>query len=157
VHLDVCGPMTLSSLGGFLYYVTFIDDFSWKTWIYFIKTKDEVFSRFQEFKAQVENLTGKKIKFLRTDNGGEYTSKDFNDFCKKERINRKLTVPYNPQQNGVVERKNRSIVEAVKAMIHDQNLPMFLWVEASNTTIYVHSRNPHRMLEIRLLRRHSQE
>jgi hypothetical protein len=61
--------MTVSSLGGFLYYVTFIDDFSWKTWIYFIKTKDEVFSRFQEFKAQVENMTRKKIKVLRTDNG----------------------------------------------------------------------------------------
>jgi transposase InsO family protein len=138
--------MTVSSLGGFLYYVTFIDDFSRKTWIYFMKTKDEVFNRFQEFKAQTENLTGKKIRVLRTDNGGEYTSIDFSDFCKEAGIKRELTVPYNPQQNGVVERKNRSIVEVVKAMIHDQNLPMFLWAEASNTTVYVQNRSPHRIL-----------
>jgi transposase InsO family protein len=137
VHSDVCRPMTVSSLGGFLYYVTFIDDFSWKTWIYFMKTKDEVFNRFQEFKAQTENLMGKKIRVLRIDNGGEYTSIDFSDFCKEAGIKRELTVPYNPQQNGVAERKNRSIVEVFKEMIHDHNLPMFLWAEASNTTIYV--------------------
>jgi transposase InsO family protein len=117
VHSDVCGPMTVASLGGFLYYVIFIDDFSRKTWIFFMKTKDEVFSRFQEFKAQVENLTGKKIKVLRSDNGGEYTSRDFSDFCKEAGIKRELIVPYNPQQNGVAERKNRSIVEAVQS--HD--------------------------------------
>jgi transposase InsO family protein len=82
-------------------------------------------------------LTGKKIRFLRTDNGGKYTSIDFNDFSKEVGIKRELTVPYNPQQNGVVERKNKSIVEVVKEMIHDQNLPMFLWAEASSTTVYV--------------------
>jgi transposase InsO family protein len=102
-------------------------------------------------------LTGKKIKVLRSDNGGEYTSNDFSDFCKEAGIKRELTVPYNPQQNGVAERKNRSIVEVVKEMIHDQNLPMFLWEEASNTTIYVQNISPHRYWEIRLLRRHSQE
>jgi transposase InsO family protein len=138
--------MTVSSLGGFLYYVTFIDDFSRKTWIYFMKTKDEVFSRFQEFKAQAKNLMGKKIKVLRIDNGGEYTSNDFSDFCKEVGIKRELTVPYNPQQNGVAERKNRSIMEAIKAMILDQNLPMFLWAEASNTTVYVQNKSPHRIL-----------
>jgi transposase InsO family protein len=88
--------MAVSYLGGFSYYLTFIDDFSHNTWIYFIKTKDEVFRKFQEFKAQVENLTGNKIKVLRTSNGGEFTSKDFNDFCKKEGIKRELTFPYNP-------------------------------------------------------------
>lgn len=97
VHLDVCGSMIVPSLGGFSYYVIFIDDFSWKTWIYLMKTKDEVFSRFHDFRAQVESLTGKQIRVLRSDNGGEYTSKDFNDFCKKARIKRELIVPYNPQ------------------------------------------------------------
>jgi hypothetical protein len=97
VHSDVCGPMTIASLGGFLYYVIFIDDFSRKTWIFFMKTKDEVFNRFQEFRAQVENLTGKKIKVLRSDNGGEYTSRDFSDFYKEAGIKRELIVPYNPQ------------------------------------------------------------
>lgn len=74
--------MPVKLLGGSLYYVTFIDDFSRKTWIYLLKTKDEVFDKFQEFKAEVENLTGKKVKILRSDNGGEYTSKELVAFGK---------------------------------------------------------------------------
>jgi hypothetical protein len=77
--------------------VTFIDDFSRKTWIFFMKTKDEVFSWFQEFKAQVENQIGNKIKVLRSNNGGEYTSNDFKYFYKEEWIKRDLIVSYNPQ------------------------------------------------------------
>ena len=98
IHFDLCGPMTVTSLGGYNYYVTFIDDHSRKTWIFFLKTKEseEVLSKFKEFKAQVENLSGRKIKILRFDNGGEYTSTEFNDFCKEAGIKRELTVPYNP-------------------------------------------------------------
>ena len=80
IHSDVCGPMTVASLNGYLYYVLFIDDHSRKTWIYFLKHKDGVLAKFQEFKARVENLTGRKIKVLRSDNGGEYTSKEFINF-----------------------------------------------------------------------------
>jgi transposase InsO family protein len=119
IHLDVCGSMIVASLNGYLYYVLFIDDHSRKTWIYFLKNKDGVLAKFQEFKAQVENLTGRKIKVLRSDNGGEYTSKEFINFCIEAGIKRELIVPYNPQQNGVAERKNRTIIEATKAMIHD--------------------------------------
>jgi transposase InsO family protein len=79
-----------------MYYVSFIDDFSCKTWIYFLKTKDEVFSRFQVFKSLVENQTGKKIKVSRSNNGGEYTSKEFECFCKEAGIKREMTLPYNP-------------------------------------------------------------
>jgi transposase InsO family protein len=117
-----------------------------RRWFYFLKAKDEVFNKFQEFKALVENLSGRKIKILRSDNGGEYPSNEFKDFCKEARIKRELTTPDNPQQNGVEERKNRSIVEATKAMIHDQNLPMHLWVKASSTTVYVQNRSPHKIL-----------
>jgi hypothetical protein len=81
VHTDVCGPMSQASLSGREYYLTFIDDYSRKTWIYFLKTKSEVFKRFQEFKALVENQSGKKIKVLQSDNGGEYSSTQFIDFC----------------------------------------------------------------------------
>jgi hypothetical protein len=143
IHSDVCGPMSLASLTGSLYYVVFIDDFSRKSWIFFMKTKGQVFSRFQEFKALVENQTGKKIRVLRSDNGGEYTSKEFMDFCAGEGIRRELTVPYNPQQNGVAERKNRAIVGAARAMLHDQGLPLFLWVEACYTAVYLQNRSPH--------------
>jgi transposase InsO family protein len=90
--------------------MTFIDDYSRRTWIFFMKTKDEVFSRFREFKALVENHTRKNIKVLRSNNGGEYTSNEFKNFCKEARIKRELTVHFNPQQNGVTERKNWTIV-----------------------------------------------
>jgi hypothetical protein len=146
VHSDVCGPMSSVSLGGCEYYVTFIDDHSRRTWIYFLKTKSEVFKRFQEFKALVENQTGRKIKVLRSDNGGEYTSTEFRDFCTQEGIRRQLTVPYNPQQNGVAERKNMAIVGATRSMLHDQGLPFFLWVEACSTAVYLQNKSPHRAL-----------
>jgi hypothetical protein len=84
---------------------------------------------------------------LRTDNGGEYTSKEFVAFCKLGGIRRELTVPHNPQQNGVAERKNRSIEETIKALLNDQGLSMFLWEEATMTTIYVQNRSPHHILK----------
>jgi transposase InsO family protein len=137
IHSDVCGPMPSCSISGYVYYVSFIDDYSCKTWIYFLKSKDEVFSKFKEFKALIENLSERKIKILRSDNGGEYTSKEFVNFCKDVGIKRELTTPYNPQQNGVAERKNRTIMEVVKTMIHDQDLPMCLWAEAAMAVVYV--------------------
>jgi transposase InsO family protein len=88
--------MSRVSLGGCEYYVTFIDDHSRKTWIFFLKSKSEVFKRFQEFKALVENHTKNKIKVLRSENGGEYTSMEFAYFCTQQGIRRQLTVPYNP-------------------------------------------------------------
>jgi len=77
-----------------VYYVSFIDDFSRNTWIYFIKKKSEVFDRFKEFKALVENQTEKKIKALRTDNSGQFCSKEFEEYCKKFGIAQKKTTPY---------------------------------------------------------------
>jgi transposase InsO family protein len=126
VHSDVCGPMSTASLSGYVYYVSFIDDYSRKTWIYLLKAKNEAFGKFKEFKALVENLAERKIKTLRSDNGGEFTSEEFKEYCKEVGIKRELSTPYNPQQNGIAERKNRTIMEAIKAMIHDQDLPMHL-------------------------------
>jgi hypothetical protein len=83
VHSDVFGPVSVPSLGKSMYYVSFIDDFSRKTWIYFLRKKYEVFDRFKEFKALVENQTEKRIKVLRTDNGGEFCGNEFEEFCKK--------------------------------------------------------------------------
>jgi hypothetical protein len=105
-----------------------------------------VFGKFKEFKALIENLSERKIKILRLDNGGEYTSKEFVNFCKDVRIKRELTTAYNPQQNVVAERKNKTIMEAAKTMIHDQDLPMCLWAEATKTTVYVQNRLSHSAL-----------
>jgi transposase InsO family protein len=139
-------PNAINSISGYVYYVSFIDDYSRKTWIYFLKSKDEVFSKFKEFNALIENLSKRKMKILRSDNGEEYTSKEFANFCKDAVIKRELTTPYNPQQNDVAERKNITIMEAVKTMIHDQDLPMHLWVEATKTTVYVQNRLAHSAL-----------
>jgi transposase InsO family protein len=101
IHSNVCGPMSSTSISGYVYYVSFIDDYSRKTWVYFSKSKDKVFDKFKEFKSLIKNLSKRKIKILRSDNGGEYTSKEFVNFCKDVEIKRELTTPYNPQQNGV--------------------------------------------------------
>eukprot|EP01018_Ginkgo_biloba_P023326 Gb_30542 [translate_table: standard] len=94
----------------------------------------------------MEKQTGRKIRVLRSDNGGEYTSNDFKDFCVQEGIKRELIVPYNQQQHGVAERKNRAIVGAARAMLHNQGLPFFLWAEACNTIVYIQNRSPHMVL-----------
>ena len=115
----MCGPMPTISLSGYEYYVTFIDDYSRKAWIHFLKNKSEVFGKFKEFKSLIENYSERRIKTLRSNNGGEYTSKEFEAFCKEAGIKRELTTPYNPQHNGVAKRKNRTIMEAAKTMIHE--------------------------------------
>ena len=94
----------------------------------------------------VENQSGKRIKVLRSDNGGEYTSGGFIDFYSATGIKREFTVKYNPQQNGVEEQKNKTIISVVKAMIHDQGVSMFLWAEACSTAVYVQNSCPHRRL-----------
>ena len=147
IHSNVCGPMSSNSLRGYAYYVSFIDDFSRNTWVYFMKNKDEVFSKFKEFKALIENHTEKKIKTFRSDNGGEFTSNEFKELCKDSGIKRELSTPYNPQQNGIAKRKNTTIMEAARAMLHVQDLPMHLWEKAARTTVYVQNRTPHRVLE----------
>ena len=108
-----------------------------------MKNKDEVFSKFKEFKALIENHTEMKIKNFSSDNGGEFTLNEFKELCKDSGIKMELSTPYNTQQNGIAERKNRTITEAAKAMIHDQDIPMYLWEEASSTTIYIQYHTPH--------------
>ena len=86
-----------------MYHVSFIDDFSGKTWIYFLKEKNEVFIKFKEYKSLVENQTYRKIKIIQSDNGGKFTSEKFKELCRECGIKRELITPYNPKQNGVVE------------------------------------------------------
>ena len=129
--------MPSSSLSGYVYYVSFIDEFSWNTWINFMKNKDEVFSKFKEFKSLIEHHTKNNIKTFRSNNGGEFTSNEFKELCKDSGIKRELSTPYNPQQNGIAERKNITIMEIARAMLHDEDLPIHLWAEISRTTVYV--------------------
>ena len=142
VHSDVCGPMPIPSLGGSRYYVTFIDDYSRYTFVYFMKNKSEVFEKFKEFHTYVVNITGKPVKILRSDNGGEYTSKEFESYLKENGITHQLSVPYNPAQNGVAERMNRTIMELTRSMLSHARMPNEFWAEAVNTSVYVRNRSP---------------
>lgn len=143
VHTDLCGPMEEKSFGGHRYMLVFIDDFSRKIFVYFLKEKNGVFKKFVEFKAAVENEVNKSIKVLRSDNGGEYINTQLRDFLVKHGIKHQTTISHTPQQNGVAERTNRSICEKARAMMQDANCSKHFWAEASNTAVYLKNRSPH--------------
>ena len=130
VHSDVCGPFRTTSLGGARYFVTFIDDFSRKTWVYFLTHKHQVLAKFQQLVNSLKTSTGQCIQTLRSDNGGEYTSAAFRDYCLREGISRKFAPPYTPQRNGVAERRNRSLLNITRCLLLDRALPGHLWGEA---------------------------
>ena len=144
VHTDVCGPMRTTSLGGARYFVTFTDDKSRQTFVYTMKHKSDTLAKFQEFKSMAENTTGKRIKILRCDNGGEYDK--FNSTCVNLGIIRQTTAPYSPQQNGVAERLNRTIMESARCMLHQAGLSREFWAEAVTTAVYIKNRSPTKAL-----------
>lgn len=147
VHSDVWGPTRVQSMGGSRYFVLFIDDFSKKVWVYFMKQKSEVFENFKVWKAEVENQTERKVKYLRSDNGTEYTDGKFQKFCAEHGIQRHFTVRKTPQQNGVVERMNRSIAEKARCLRLNAGLAKQFWAEAVNMAVYLINRSPRSSLE----------
>ena len=143
IHSDVCGKIQTPSVGGGYYFLTFIDDSTRYVWVYILKNNIQVFEKFVQWKALVENLHGCKIKILRSDKG-EYTSNEFTAYLKQEGVHHELTVPKTPQQNGVAERMNRTLVEIVRSMLSDVKLPKNFWAEALSTAVYLHNRSPTR-------------
>lgn len=142
VHTDLCGPMSCTSFSGSKYFLIFIDDYTRKTFCYFLNRKDEVFDKFKIWKALVENQTNKKLKAIRSDNGCEYMSSKFQNFLRDNGIQHQTTVPYSPQQNGVAERANRSIMEKARCMLQEAGLKQQYWAEAVNTAVYIKNRSP---------------
>lgn len=140
VHTNLCGPARTRSFQGDRYFMLIIDDYSRMMWVSFIREKSEAFEKFKIFKAMVENETSMKIKCLRSDHGGEFTSNEFNNYCEKNSIRRQLSAPRTPQQNGIVERKNRTILDAARTMMMEANLPHVYWREAVSTTVYIFNR-----------------
>ena len=165
VHTDVCGPFPEESLGGSLYFVSFIDDCSRYAWVYPIATKADVFSTFTNWLASAENLHKRKLKVLtsgkrldklmgesgqgdspaklrvlQSDNGGEYISAKMKLFLEKRGISHRLTAPGNPHQNGVAERMNRTLIELVRSMLHHKDLPKHFWAEALAVSVHVRNR-----------------
>ena len=111
VHLDLWGPSRETSVEGSRYLLTIIDDYSRKVWVFFLKSKDAAFGEFKDWKTMIEKQTGKQVKRLRTDNGLEFVKDEFTSFCKKFGIVRHRTCAGRPQQNGVAERMNRTLLE----------------------------------------------
>jgi hypothetical protein len=147
IHSDLMGPFPHPSISKARYVLIFVDDFSCFTWIFFLRKKSEVFQHLKDFKALVETQSGKKIKVLRTDNGGEYVNHEIQNICHEAGIQLQHMVPYTPQQNRVVERKNRSLKEMASCMLHAKSLPQRLWDEALNCATYIQNRSPHRSVK----------
>ena len=141
VYSDVCGPMKTKTLGGSLYFVTFIDDHSRKIWVYTLKTKDQVLDVFKQFHALVERQSGEKLKCIRIDNGGEYSG-PFDEYCRQHGIRHQKTPPKTPQLNGLAERMNRTLVERVRCLLSQSQLPRSFWGEALNTVVHVLNLTP---------------
>lgn len=113
VYANICGPINPIFNSKKRYLISFIDDYSRKTWVYYLVEKSEAFNIFKSFKARVEKETSSSIRSLRTDGEGEFTSLEFTEFCNMNGIQRQLKIAYTPQQNGVVKRKNRTIMNMV--------------------------------------------
>ena len=135
--------MNVTSVGGSRYFVTFIDDCSHYTTVYMLKKKSEVLDKFKEFVESSERLIGKQVKKLRSDNGGEYISEEFAEYFKSRGILHEVAVPYTPQQNGVAECMNRTIIDTVRSMLHHGNLPLSFWAEAVSTAITSETKAQH--------------
>jgi len=146
VYLDVCGPFKVPSLGGNMYFITFVDEYSRIIWLYVIKMKSEAFEVYLRFKANVERESGKLLKNLRTDGGGEFTSNAFENYCQANMIMHEVTTPYTPQHNALA-RRNRTILNMVRSLLKKKGLPHKLWGEAASTAVYTLNRCPTKVLE----------
>jgi transposase InsO family protein len=140
IHMDLCGPSRQEGTGKENYFMLIIDDYSRITWVAFLKEKNEAFWKFKTFKALTENQTGKRLKEVRSDRGGQFMSSDFKELCDKHGIKREYTIPRTPQQNGVVERQNRTVEKMARSMMNEKNIGQTYWVEGIHTIVHVHNK-----------------
>ncbi|GJU15157.1 putative ribonuclease H-like domain-containing protein [Tanacetum coccineum] len=140
LHMDLFGPTFVKSLMKKMYCLVVTDDYSRFTWVFFLATKDETSGILKSFITGIENLVDHKVKVIRCDNGTEFKNKEMNQFCEMKGILRQYSVARTPQQNGVAERRNRTLIEAARTMLADSKLPTTFWAEAVNTACYVQNR-----------------
>nr|GEX54914.1 hypothetical protein [Tanacetum cinerariifolium] len=137
LHMDLFGLTFLKSIMKKMYCLVVTDDYSRFSWVFFLVTKDETSGILKAFITRIENLIRQKVKIIRCDNGTEFKNKEMNQFCEKNWIKREFSVARTPQQNGVAERKNRTLIEATRTMLADLKFPTTFWAEAVNTAYYV--------------------
>ncbi|GJX83076.1 putative ribonuclease H-like domain-containing protein [Tanacetum coccineum] len=156
LHMDLFGLTFVSSLMNKKYCLVVTDDYSRFTWVFFLASKDETSSILKSFITEIENLVDKKVKIIRCDNGTEFKNRVMNEFCEKKGIKREFSVARTPQQNGVAERRNRTLIEAARTMLADSKLPTTFWAKAVNTACYVQNRvlvvKPHNKTPYELFR-----
>ncbi|GJT79639.1 putative ribonuclease H-like domain-containing protein [Tanacetum coccineum] len=140
LHMDLFGPTFVRSINHKRYCLVITDDFSKFSWVFFLGTKDETSVILQDFITQIENQLDKRVKVIRCDNGTEFKNRDIFKFCGSKGIKREYSNARTPQQSGVVERKNRTLIEAARTMLADSLLPNTFWAEAVNTACYVLNR-----------------
>ncbi|GKA42394.1 putative ribonuclease H-like domain-containing protein [Tanacetum coccineum] len=136
LHMDLFGPTFVKSLMKKMYCLVVTDDYSRFTWVFFLATKDETSGILKSFITGIENLVDHKVKVIRCDNGTEFKNREMNQFCEMKGILRQFSVARTPQQNGVAERRNRTLIEAARTMLADSKLPTTFWAEAVNTACY---------------------
>lgn len=123
LHADLWGPERVRSHGGNTYFLSIVDDFSRKVWVYLLKSKDEALTKFKIWKTLVENQVDRRVRALRTDNGLEFCNIEFDNYCRDQGILRHRIVRKTPQQNGVAERMNRTLLEKVRCLLFTSGLP----------------------------------
>ncbi|KAJ0587347.1 putative RNA-directed DNA polymerase [Helianthus annuus] len=138
--MDLFGPVKVMSRKKKRYCLVIVDDFSRFTWTYFLHSKDETAGILQDFVKQVEKQFDLPVKVFRSENGTEFRNRELDEFCVSKGIVRQYSIPRTLEQNGVVERKNRILIEAVRTMLVDSGLPLTFWAEAVNTACYVQNR-----------------
>ncbi|GJS09664.1 retrovirus-related pol polyprotein from transposon TNT 1-94 [Tanacetum coccineum] len=141
LHMDLCGPMRVASVNGKKYILVIVDDFSRFTWVYFLRSKDETPEIIKKFIAQAQLNYKAKVCKIRTDNGTEFKNATLKAYYEKLGIMQQFSIARTPQQNGVVERRNRTLVEAARTMLIFSRLPEFLWAEAVATTCFTQNRS----------------
>ncbi|GKA50377.1 putative ribonuclease H-like domain-containing protein, partial [Tanacetum coccineum] len=155
LHMDLFGPTSVRSLNHKTYCLVITDDFSRFSWVFFLRTKDETSAILKDFIRQIENQLNQKVKTIRSDNGTEFKNRDVIEFCGLKGIKREYSNARTPQQNGVAERKNRTLIEAARTMLADSFLPNTFWAEAVSTACYVLNRvlvtKPHNKTPYELL------
>nr|GEZ26437.1 zinc finger, CCHC-type [Tanacetum cinerariifolium] len=147
IYGDLCGPITPPTPSGKRYIFLLVDDYSRYMWAYFLRTKDQAFDTFKEFKKTIENKLRTTLKMFRMDHGGEFNLSEFTQYCKENGIARQLTAPYSPQQNGVVERRNRTIMSTTRCMMKATEMPQEFWAKAVRHAIYILNSVPTKALE----------
>jgi hypothetical protein len=148
VHKDLCGPVTPATPGGRRYFLLLVDDLSCYMWVVILSSKGEATDaiRCAQAAAEAEAECGRKLRVLRTNNGGEFTVAEFASYCADEGVQRHYSAPYSPQQNGVVERRNQTVVGMAQALLKQRGMPTVFWGEAVVTTVYILNRSPTKIL-----------